>query len=214
MPPVRRWSLLAPVLLLGFLLLPPYGRPLSPGIDPGYAWGVAEAFRLGAVHGRDVVFPYGPLGFLLLGPPDLRLAPWSLAWALAVHAATLAGAALLVWRRGSRAAAWAWAAASLVATAAFYSSSEHDVLVAVAALLMPALAGAALAPLAALAAGALAALALLVKVSSGAIAGALVAAAAVALARQGRAGRGRSRRCSAAGRRFWPSRCRRCSAAR
>ena len=100
MPGARRASLLLPVLLLGFLLLPPFGRPYSPGIDPGYAWGVAESFRQGVLPGRDAVFPYGPLGFLLLGPPDARLAPWSLVYALGVHLATLAGVAILVRRRG------------------------------------------------------------------------------------------------------------------
>jgi len=186
MPGARRASLFVPVLLLGFLLLPPFGRAYSPGLDAGYAWGVAESFRQGVLPGRDVVFPYGPLGFLLLGPPDPRLAPWSLAYALGVHLATLAGVAILVWRHGSRAAAWAYFAGALAVTAAFFSSAEHEPAVAVAALLMPALAGSAVAPLAAAAAGALAALALLVKISTGAIAGMLVLAALVALIRRGR----------------------------
>ena len=171
MPAARRALLLAPLLLLGFLLLPPFGRPYSPGLDPGYAWGVAESFRQGAVPGLDTVFPYGPLGFLLLGPPDPALAPWSLVYLLGVHLAGLAAVALLLYRRDSRAVAWAWAAAALAVHAAFFTSIEHEPAVAVAALLMPALAGATLAPAAAVAAGALAALALLVKISTGAIAG-------------------------------------------
>ncbi len=189
MPATRRAALLLPLLLAGFLLLPPFGRPYSPGLDPGYAWGVAESFRQGAVPGLDTVFPYGPLGFLLLGPPDPELAPWSLVYLLGVHCAGLAAVALLLLRRGSRAVAWAWAAAALAVHVAFFSSIEHEPAVAVAALLMPALAGATLAPAAAAAAGALAALALLVKISTGAIAGALVLAGAVALAVRGRPGR-------------------------
>lgn len=184
-----RLALVAPVVVVGFLLLPPFVRPYSPGLDPGYAWGVAESLRPGLVHGRDLAFPYGPLGVLLLGPPEVGLALSSLVYALTVHLAFCAGLAVLCLRAGSRWLAWLAAAALLAIVAGFYTSPENDLSLAVAALVAPALAGSAIAPLAAVCAGALAALGLLVKLSVGTLAGALALAAAVRLALLGRAGR-------------------------
>lgn len=189
MPAVRRAALLAPVVLVGFLLLPEFVRPYSPGLDPGYAWGIAEAIRQGAVHGRDIVFPYGPLGFLLLGPPDPTLAPWSLVYAIAVHLATILGFAILLLRRGTVRASWGFAIAFLSIAVAFFTNPEHEPALAVAALVMPALAGGPIAPAVGVLAGALAALALLVKVSVGAPAAALVIAAGTILAGHGAGGR-------------------------
>lgn len=188
MPAVRRAALLAPVVLLGFLLLPEFVRPYSPGLDPGYAWGIAEAFRQGAVHGRDVVFPYGPLGYLLLGPPDPTLAAWSLVYALGVHLATLLGITILLLRRDRVAASWGFAAAFLLIAAAFFTNPEHEPAIAVATLVMPALAGGLIAPAVGVLAGALAAIAVLVKLSVGVPAAALVIAAAAILAVRGAGG--------------------------
>lgn len=141
------------------------------------------------MHGRDLAFPYGPLGVLLLGPPEVGLALSSLVYALTVHLAFCAGLAVLCLRAGSRWLAWLAAAALLAIVAGFYTSPENDLSLAVAALVAPALAGSAIAPLAAVCAGALAALGLLVKLSVGTLAGALALAAAVRLALLGRAGR-------------------------
>ncbi|MGD9252377.1 MAG: hypothetical protein PVG92_00420 [Holophagae bacterium] len=61
-------------LLIAFLALATLsGRylPLGPpGIDPGWKWAINQAAENGWVFGRDIVFTYGPLGFLMV-PMDV-----------------------------------------------------------------------------------------------------------------------------------------------
>jgi hypothetical protein len=77
-------------------------RPLGPpGIDPGWQWAVNQARGAGLIFGRDIVFTYGPLAFLM-APLDvssnLLVANVFL---LAIH--LLFGASLAVlFRRDSR----------------------------------------------------------------------------------------------------------------
>jgi len=57
---------LALVFLVGFTTLFGIYRPLGPpGIDPGWQWSVNQAGSSGLVFGRDIVFTYGPLAFLM-----------------------------------------------------------------------------------------------------------------------------------------------------
>jgi hypothetical protein len=59
------------VLAVAFVTLPGVYRPLGPpGIDPGWEWAINQARQAGLVFGRDVVFTYGPLGFLM-APLDI-----------------------------------------------------------------------------------------------------------------------------------------------
>ncbi len=53
-------------LALVVALAPPVAAPLGVGLDASYAWGLDALPETGSLHGRDVVFPYGPLGGLLL----------------------------------------------------------------------------------------------------------------------------------------------------
>ena len=58
---------LALVLLVGFTTLFGIYRPLGPpGIDPGWQWAANQAADAGLVFGRDIVFTYGPLAFLMV----------------------------------------------------------------------------------------------------------------------------------------------------
>jgi hypothetical protein len=58
---------LALVFLVGFTTLFGIYRPLGPpGIDPGWQWSVNQAGSSGLVFGRDIVFTYGPLAFLMV----------------------------------------------------------------------------------------------------------------------------------------------------
>ncbi|MFC2144542.1 hypothetical protein ACFLQM_02535, partial [Acidobacteriota bacterium] len=56
-------------LLIAVLsLITLYGvyRPLGPpGIDPGWQWAVNQARDAGLIFGRDIVFTYGPLAYLM-----------------------------------------------------------------------------------------------------------------------------------------------------
>ncbi len=58
---------LALVLLVGFTTLFGIYRPLGPpGIDPGWQWAANQAADAGLVFGRDIVFTYGPLAYLMV----------------------------------------------------------------------------------------------------------------------------------------------------
>jgi hypothetical protein len=63
-----RAALLKAGLWLAFVvaLAPPVALPVGVGLDPSYGWGLQGLSEAGSLHGRDVVFPYGPLGRLLL----------------------------------------------------------------------------------------------------------------------------------------------------
>ena len=66
------WSTAARALLaLGLFVFffPSVGAPLGRGLDPSWEWGVNAIRHTGLVHGRDVFFPYGPLGYLLRPQP-------------------------------------------------------------------------------------------------------------------------------------------------
>ena len=55
------------VLLAGFTTLFGIYRPLGPpGIDPGWQWAANQAADAGLVFGRDIVFTYGPLAYLMV----------------------------------------------------------------------------------------------------------------------------------------------------
>jgi len=57
---------LALVFLVGFTTLQGIYRPLGPpGIDPGWQWAVNQAHDAGLIFGRDIVFTYGPLAYLM-----------------------------------------------------------------------------------------------------------------------------------------------------
>jgi hypothetical protein len=55
------------VILVGFTTLFGVYRPLGPpGIDPGWQWAANQAADAGLIFGRDIVFTYGPLAFLMV----------------------------------------------------------------------------------------------------------------------------------------------------
>ncbi|MDH3814116.1 MAG: hypothetical protein OEV48_06490 [Acidobacteriota bacterium] len=65
----RLRSIVGFALIAGLSLVTLYGiyRPLGPpGIDPGWQWAVNQAADAGLVFGRDIVFTYGPLAFLMV----------------------------------------------------------------------------------------------------------------------------------------------------
>ncbi len=62
---------IAVLLFVAFVTLRGHYHPLGPaGIDPGWQWAINQAREAGHVFGRDIVFTYGPLGFLMM-PMDL-----------------------------------------------------------------------------------------------------------------------------------------------
>ncbi len=58
------WRLL---ILIAFVMVtfPPCFYPMGSGLDASWAVGLNEASNRHLVYGRDIVFTYGPLGFIL-----------------------------------------------------------------------------------------------------------------------------------------------------
>jgi hypothetical protein len=96
-------SRLAPVLFsIAFLWMTVSMIPAPPqapgvGIDASWAYGINLAHAKNLNFGRDVVFTFGPLGYLLYPVPGLVAALPAFSYAWAVHLVFLVGAFLL-WR--------------------------------------------------------------------------------------------------------------------
>ncbi len=101
---VARLALLAALVLVPLLELPDDLVPRETGIDPSYRWALAVIAAQGVTaHGNEIVFPYGPLGDLLV-PVDVGRRP---AWALLASLLLAVGMALplaVAWRAGRVAA--------------------------------------------------------------------------------------------------------------
>jgi len=63
----KRWIVIGILVAATFVTLPHVYRPLGPpGIDPGWQWAVNYAQQEGWIFGKDIVFTYGPLAFLMV----------------------------------------------------------------------------------------------------------------------------------------------------
>ena len=101
------------LLLVGYVLPPP--APLARNIDPSWQALLTEAFLRHAQIGTDLVFTYGPWGFLAepRGNPDIY--PWSLLGRGILAAALGAGVGWLAVRCLRRGwTRWIWAVAVLL----------------------------------------------------------------------------------------------------
>jgi hypothetical protein len=161
---IRPFALRAAVWLgLVVFLFPGARGSLGTGLDPSYAFGLNEVAARGLIHGRDVVYTYGPLGTVLL--PTAQNAGATLWFRLALFAlfAVVLARAL---RRASPKRGLAFAALLLIAhlTGLRY---EYQLLFALALLIAPEVARPNRIPIAAIAGGLLATLFALIKVSLG-----------------------------------------------
>lgn len=52
------------VLFISFL---PFPLPTFPGLDPSWQYGISKAAEDNLIFGKDIVFTYGPLGYLVHG---------------------------------------------------------------------------------------------------------------------------------------------------
>ncbi|HEV7735668.1 MAG TPA: hypothetical protein VGR62_26070 [Candidatus Binatia bacterium] len=59
-------------------------RMPGPGVDPAYQMALVAAMRQGLQFGRDIVFTFGPLGFLHVPMFDPVLYPWNVGFDLAL----------------------------------------------------------------------------------------------------------------------------------
>lgn len=144
-------------------LFPGVRGSLGTGLDPSFAYGLSEIAGRGWVHGRDVVYTYGPLGSVLL--PVAKTAGTALLFRLALHALFAAALARAL-RRASPKRGLAFAALLLVAHLAGLRY-EYQLLFALALLIAPEAERPHRIPIAAIAGGLLVALSALIKLSLG-----------------------------------------------
>jgi hypothetical protein len=89
-------------------------RPRVEGFDESWQMALHDSAARGLVHGRQIVFIYGPLGFLAY-PFDMGgLSESTAVWRLLLHVAFCVAVGLNIWRCPS-----AWLAGLLVVTIAF-----------------------------------------------------------------------------------------------
>src|SRR5215831_5201776 len=71
---LRQGALLLAVIWLVLAAVPEIPTPILPGLDPGWVLGLNMAHTQGLVHGKDIVWTYGPLTWLYYpdaGPHDV-----------------------------------------------------------------------------------------------------------------------------------------------
>ena len=69
LPALWRWLLLLSVTYVAILSVPAPWASYGTGLDPSWILGLNLAHSQGLVAGRDMVFTYGPLGYLLYPEP-------------------------------------------------------------------------------------------------------------------------------------------------
>jgi hypothetical protein len=64
-------------LVLFFLTFSTLSVPFSVGLDPSWQFAMNYAFEHGLIFGKDIIFTYGPLGFILAPGPMQRSLIWA-----------------------------------------------------------------------------------------------------------------------------------------
>ena len=90
---LRQSALLLAVIWLVLAAVPEIPTPILPGLDPGWVLGLNMAHTQGLVHGKDIVWTYGPLGYLAYPDPSGHSMYPALAFRLGMY--LLWGVALL-----------------------------------------------------------------------------------------------------------------------
>jgi hypothetical protein len=65
-----RWKLLFPSFILFiyvFIAFLPLPSPIKTGLDPSWAYAISQANQKELIFGKDIIFTYGPLGYLITG---------------------------------------------------------------------------------------------------------------------------------------------------
>lgn len=160
-----RLALAAAWLALVLITWPGFFNVLGVGLDPSWAWAVNALPGTGSLPGRDVVFTYGPLGWLLMPAAVGGHVARVLLFRLILHALFAAGLARAL-RGASPARAFAFAGL-FVASCLLGLLLEARLILTVALLLAPELQAPRKVPWAPAAAGVLAAFYLLIKMNLG-----------------------------------------------
>ncbi|MBE9259370.1 hypothetical protein, partial [Dolichospermum sp. LEGE 00246] len=65
-----RWKLLLPSLILFiyvFIASLPLPSPIQMGLDPSWSYAISQANQKQLIFGKEIIFTYGPLGYLITG---------------------------------------------------------------------------------------------------------------------------------------------------
>jgi hypothetical protein len=103
------WLLVLTVIYVALISLPVPPKSYGTGLDASWMLGLNLAHARGMVAGRDVIFTYGPLGYLLYPEPVSGTPTLALIFRLGLYLLSIAALGRLVWIMQSKAAAF-WTA--------------------------------------------------------------------------------------------------------
>src|SRR5580704_7569408 len=91
------WTFSLGFLWVALAMIPTVPDILGTGLDASWAYGINLAHAQNLIFGRDVVFTFGPLGYLFYPIPGLAGSWAALGFAWAIYALFLFGL-FLIWR--------------------------------------------------------------------------------------------------------------------
>jgi hypothetical protein len=125
------------LLLLGiifWIVIPSVPFPLGPGLDPSWVFGLNIGHFERMIFGRDIIFTYGPLGYLMV-PTFPEAEPWAV---FSFEWGTALATAYALWKVCKRAGHWTTAGLYLgvfwVASVFTFNSTPERILAAIIAL--------------------------------------------------------------------------------
>ncbi len=111
---LARWVLAPAIAYLALISLPMAWAPYGTGLDASWRLGLNLAHRQQLVAGRDIVFTYGPLGYLIYPDPVSGTPIAALLERIGLYLITMAALVRLVWVHESKATAF-WVTTMLAA---------------------------------------------------------------------------------------------------
>jgi hypothetical protein len=128
------WLLVLTLIYIALISLPGPPKSYGTGLDASWMLGLNLAHARGMVPGRDVIFTYGPLGYLLYPEPVSGTPMLALIFRLGLYLLSIAALARLLWIMQSKAVAF-WTALMLgLGVALDALPEENQVILAVTAL--------------------------------------------------------------------------------
>jgi hypothetical protein len=100
------WLLVLTVLYVALISLPEPPKSYGTGLDASWMLGLNLAHARGMAPGRDVIFTYGPLGYLLYPEPVSGTPMLALIFRLGLYLLSMAALCRLVWIMPSKGAAF------------------------------------------------------------------------------------------------------------
>jgi hypothetical protein len=89
-------ALIGLLVYVGLAFLP-YPPPISPGLEPSWTYAISRAVKDGLIFGKDIIFTYGPFGYLMTGVAlDPELLHQATIFRLIVHICLLIAASIKI----------------------------------------------------------------------------------------------------------------------